>query len=131
LVKANHLQTGSKNIFVPFLVREKFNVFERYAKDDFSTFSAISLGPKSRRELFVVFKPVAKKYDPQNGTLVLHTSVRANVGSRWIESPASASISLEIDDGIVSLWASPDGSSQQIEALEISKNRREFLDRQK
>jgi len=129
LVKISHLDTGSQYVFVPFLLREQFNVFQNYQTSDFAVFSGISLGAKQRRELFIVFRPNQQNFEPPNGTVIVRTSIRTNTNSKWTES--STIISLKLEGDIPNRWASPNGSPQQIQALEIGQNRREYLERQK
>jgi hypothetical protein len=129
LVKMRHLETGLQLVLVPFLVRDQFNIFQRYQMSDFTTFSGISLGARQRRELFVIFKPIQAKFEPPNGKVVLHTSICANTGSKYVESPTLISLNLEED--VVKRWASPDGSPQLIQAIEVSQSRREYLERQR
>jgi hypothetical protein len=129
LVKLTHIETGSQFTFAPFLVRDQFNIFQRYINTDFSPFSAILIPARSRREMYIVFRPMHAKFEPPSGKVVLRTSVRTGTGMKWINSPSS--ISLGLDSDISTRWSSPDGSPQQIQAMEISQSRKEYLEGQK
>jgi hypothetical protein len=130
LVKMRHLETGSQFVLVPFLVRDQFNIFQNYQMSDFSPFSGVSLGPRQRRELFVIFKPMQTNFEPPSGTVVVHTSVCANTDSKkYAES--STLISIKLEEAITGRWASPDGAPQLIQAIEVSQSRRAYIERQR
>ncbi len=125
-VRMIHLETGSVNGFVPYLVRDRVNIFQGHRTDDFLTFSGIALGANQRRELYVVFQPNQKNFEPPNGVVIIRTEVCTNIkANKYIESPIR--ISLNLDNEIVSQWISPTGASQEIPAMEIGEGRREHL----
>jgi hypothetical protein len=129
LVRIRHLETGSQYMFVPFLVRDQFNIFQNYQMSDFSAFSGISLGAKQRRSMFVFFKPTEAGFDPQQGSIVLHTSICADTRSKkYTESPTL--ISLNLDEDTARRWGCRDGSPQLMQAIEISQSRRAYLEHQ-
>lgn len=128
LVRMRHLETGTQVVFVPYLVRDQMNVLQNYQMSDFSVFSAVSLAARQRREFDVVFRPMQAKFEPPVGTVVIHTSVCADAKT-WVES--STTISLNLDEEKAKNWTSLTGASQQIQAVEISQSRRQYLERQK
>ncbi len=128
LIKMSHVETGSQFLFAPFLVRDEFNIFENYDAPNFSAFSSVSLGSRERRELFVVFKPMLTKFEPTAGTVKVQTSIRLNSKNKWENSIVQFTLNLE--DVVVENWANPAGMSQQIEAIEIGKERQDYFKKQ-
>jgi len=121
-----HDETGTQFRFAPHLVRNQFDMFDRYQVSDFGVFSAVSLGSKERRELYIAFKPLLPQFSPPtSGVFTVHTSIKIDGASKWTNSHRT--FSLGLNESIVQKWTSPKGEAQQIEAIEIGKSRQQYL----
>jgi len=119
-------ENGNRMVFTPFLIKEEFNVFQKYQIEDFVVFSGISLGAKHRRNVFVVFRPSQSDFKPEVGMVMLRINICTDILSKkWNESVSRFSLNLEKE--IIKGWIDATGKSQQITAIEIGQSRREFL----
>jgi hypothetical protein len=126
VIEIIHEETGNRNIFVPILIKDQFNVFQNYQPSDFSTFSGISLGAKQRRELFVVFQPNQPGFHPTTGILILKMGTCIDIKKKKWTKP-QPEMSLDISENIASNWNDPGGSTTQVSAIEIKQSRQKYL----
>lgn len=125
LVYLRRPDSGEKYEFTPSLVRDQFNIFHSYQKDDFAPFAGISIGARQRRELCIVFSPTQKPFVPPVGNVVVDTRLAVDSKLKgWIVSPTT--LSLNLGEDLAARWASPDGSPLQVTAVEITQRRNDY-----
>lgn len=127
MLTISHPETGSEFSFAPHLTKQQFNIFEKYKVSEFGVFSAISLGAKERRELHIAFRPLLTQFSPPTGLVKVHTSVKIDGQTKWINS--NSTFSLKLTEDIIEKWTSPTGEAQQIEAIEIGQSRQNLLEK--
>jgi hypothetical protein len=129
LVEVTHEESGNRYVFIPFLTKDQFNVFQNYQISDFSIFSGVSLGAKQRRELFVVFKPQSDFKSPI-GTLNVSLGICTNISKDKWKKP-TPEMSLSISDTLSKNWNDSGGSPAQVPAIEIKQSRQKYLKERK
>jgi len=127
LLTVSHPETGSEFSFVPHLTKPQFNIFDKYNITDFGVFSAISLNAKERRELHIAFRPLLTQFSPPVGLVKVHTSVKIDGQTEWMNS--TPTFSLRLTQNIIEKWVSPEGEAQQIESIEIGQSRQTLLEK--
>jgi hypothetical protein len=121
-----HQGSGSKFSFSPILLKDNYNVFEAFHREDFEPFKSVSVDSEEGIERAIVFKPLFRRFTPSTGVFEIELRSSSDTQSRWTKAPVSFSI--ELDQEAVDEWISPVGTNRQIEAREIGSKRRRLLD---
>ena len=126
VVTINHKETGSEFKLAALLTKNEFNILEPYRATDFRAFNSIMLGPKERRSIVVVFKPIMSNFQPLFGNYTIKVSYRYSYRKHWYDSNCVFSITL--NEVTANTWRDPTiGKSQQVEADEMTVIRKKFL----
>lgn len=116
-----HPNSGASYRFYPVLIRNDYNIFASYRGEDWFPFSGITLGPKSRTERYILFKPLHNKFEAREGDYQISLQCIWQNTSEW--SYVLAPLTFDLQEEIAQQWNSPEASAIQVNCNEVQSRR--------
>jgi len=116
-------------LFLPYLSREDYSVFEEYRETDFEPFQSIIIPGNSSATRYIVFSPLDASFSPSECELELQLWSRSCNESKWKKAKGSATV--VIDEDFANIWRTPESKRESIwlESGENVRLREEFMDK--
>jgi hypothetical protein len=111
-ILVEHIDTDTTYKFFPLLVRDDYNIFSSYKREDWIAFGGIVLPPGSQTQKYVFFKPSNDQFQAQQGSFVISVQSRWYGKKKW--NTLDASLRFELSEEDAKQWNDPKARALQV-----------------